>query len=44
METFPVIWHLLLALAVVAIVGRLLGALFRFIGQPPVMGEIVGGI
>jgi len=39
-----VLWHLLLALAAVAVVGRLLGALFRFIGQPPVMGEIVGGI
>ena len=38
------LWHLLLALAAVAVVGRLLGALFRLIGQPPVMGEIVGGI
>ena len=44
METSLVMWHLLLALAAVAVVGRLLGALFRFIGQPPVMGEIVGGI
>jgi Kef-type K+ transport system membrane component KefB len=36
--------HLLLALAAVVIVGRLLGGLFRFIGQPPVIGEVVAGI
>jgi Kef-type K+ transport system membrane component KefB len=37
-------WHLLLALAAVVVVGRLLGQLFRFVGQPPVIGEVVGGI
>src|SRR5262245_13578356 len=37
-------WHLLLALAGVVITGRLLGRLFRFIGQPPVIGEVVAGI
>ena len=35
---------LLLALAAVVIVGRLLGALFQRAGQPPVIGEVVGGI
>ena len=38
------LWHLLLALAAVVIAGRLLGTLFRFIGQPPVIGEVVAGI
>jgi Kef-type K+ transport system membrane component KefB len=36
--------RVLLALAAVLIVGRLLGLLFRPLGQPPVMGEVVGGI
>jgi Kef-type K+ transport system membrane component KefB len=35
---------MLLALAAVVIVGRLLGKLFSLVGQPPVMGEIIGGI
>ena len=35
---------LLLALAAVVLVGRLLGVLFRRAGQPPVIGEVVGGI
>lgn len=35
---------LLLALAAVVITGRLLGVLFRRAGQPPVIGEVVGGI
>ena len=39
-----VLWHLLLALTAVAVVGRLLGRLFRHVGQPPVIGEVVGGI
>lgn len=38
------LWHLLLALAVVVVTGRLLGALFRYVGQPPVIGEVVAGI
>src|SRR5262245_15049373 len=38
------LWHLLLALAAVVIAGRLLGALFRIVGQPPVIGEVVAGI
>src|SRR5262245_16695309 len=36
--------HLLLALAAVVMTGRLLGTLFRAIGQPPVIGEVVAGI
>ncbi len=38
------LWHLLLALAAVVISGRVLGRLFRYIGQPPVIGEVVAGI
>ncbi len=36
--------HVLLALATVLLVGRVLGRLFAFIGQPPVIGEVVAGI
>lgn len=36
--------HLLIALVAVTIVGRLLGWLCGYVGQPPVIGEIVGGI
>jgi K+:H+ antiporter len=39
-----VLVHLLAALAAVVILGRLLGRLFRYIGQPPVIGEVVAGI
>ncbi|HJQ71555.1 MAG TPA: cation:proton antiporter [Blastocatellia bacterium] len=34
----------LLALAVVIIVGRVLGKAFVYLGQPPVIGEVVAGI
>jgi Kef-type K+ transport system membrane component KefB len=36
--------HVLIALTAVLIAGQLLGWLFRYIGQPPVMGEVVAGI
>ena len=36
--------HVLLALAVVIIIGRLMGQLFVWFGQPPVIGEVVAGI
>jgi Kef-type K+ transport system membrane component KefB len=36
--------HVLVALAAVLVTGRLLGLLFRYVGQPPVIGEVVGGI
>jgi Kef-type K+ transport system membrane component KefB len=39
-----VLSHVLLALMAVMVVGRLLGALFQRLGQPPVIGEVVGGI
>src|SRR5262249_12713179 len=39
----PVV-HVLIAPTAVLIAGRALGPLFRFIGQPPVIGEVVGGI
>ena len=36
--------HLLLALALVIALGAAVGALFRRMGQPPVIGEVVAGI
>jgi Kef-type K+ transport system membrane component KefB len=36
--------HVLLALAAVVLTGRVLGRLFAGIGQPPVIGEVIGGI
>src|SRR5215207_5490892 len=38
------LFHVLLALAAVIALGRLLGGLFTYIGQPPVIGEVVAGI
>ena len=38
------LFHLLLALAAVILVGRLLSPIFRAIGQPPVIGEVIAGI
>src|SRR5688572_8640525 len=42
--TSDVLWHFLIALTLVVIVGRVLGRLFSLIGQPPVIGEVIGGI
>jgi Kef-type K+ transport system membrane component KefB len=39
-----VLWHLLIALTVVVVVGRVIGRLFALVGQPPVIGEVVAGI
>ena len=39
-----VMLHLLLALIVVIVMARGLGTLFRFVHQPPVIGEIIAGI
>jgi Kef-type K+ transport system membrane component KefB len=39
-----VLFHLLLALAAVIALGRLLGLVFRAVGQPPVIGEVIAGI
>ncbi len=39
-----VLLHVLLALAVVIIAGRALGAVCKLIHQPPVLGEVIAGI
>jgi Kef-type K+ transport system membrane component KefB len=39
-----ILWHLLIVLTVVVVVGRVLGRLFGFIRQPPVIGEVIAGI
>lgn len=36
--------HVLLALAVVIVTARAIGALFKLFHQPPVIGEVIGGI
>ncbi len=41
--THPLL-HVLLALAVIIVCGRLVGVFFRYIGQPAVIGEVVSGI
>ena len=43
-QQVDVLLHVLVALATVVLVARLLGALFRHVGQPPVIGEVVAGI
>ena len=43
-RTGGVFGHLLLALTAVASVGWALGSLFQRIGQPPVLGEVIGGV
>ncbi|MCI0357270.1 MAG: cation:proton antiporter [Planctomycetaceae bacterium] len=44
MNSELVLWHVLLALAAVVAAGQLLGRLFRWLGQPPVIGEVLAGI
>ena len=41
---FDVMLHVLLALAVMMIAGRLVGGLFGYLRQPPVIGEVFAGI
>lgn len=36
--------HILLALAVVVVTARIVGSIFTLINQPPVIGEVLGGI
>ncbi len=43
-ETTNTLLHVLLAIATIITVTRVMGLLFRRIGQPPVIGEVVGGI
>jgi Kef-type K+ transport system membrane component KefB len=38
------LWHLLLALMAVVLAGQCLGVAFQWLGQPPVIGQIVAGI
>src|SRR5262245_50226460 len=42
--TSNLVAHLLVALTAVMVAGRVVGGLFRRMGQPPVIGEVVGGI
>jgi Kef-type K+ transport system membrane component KefB len=44
MDRSDALAHVLLALTAVIVCGYLLGRLFRLIGQPPVIGEVVAGI
>src|SRR3712207_4906297 len=39
-----VLIHVLLALAAIVVSGRLLAWLFKRLGQPPVVGEVIAGI
>lgn len=41
---FDVLVHVLLAIAVIILTARLLGALFARLKQPPVIGEVLAGI
>jgi len=43
-ETPDILLHVLLALVVVLVLARVLGAIFRKLNQPQVMGEVVAGI
>lgn len=36
--------HVLIALVAVIVVGRMVGLVFRYLGQPPVIGEVIAGI
>ena len=39
-----ILLHVLLALVAVIIAGRVLGQVFHYLGQPPVIGEVIAGI
>lgn len=41
---FDTFMHVLLALGVIVVAARLVGALFKWVRQPPVMGEVLAGI
>jgi Kef-type K+ transport system membrane component KefB len=43
-QTIDTVFHALLALATIVVTARAVGALFALIGQPAVIGEVVGGI
>ena len=43
-KTPEVLLHVLLALVVIVIAARILGAIFRWLHQPQVMGEVIAGL
>ena len=43
-QSINTVFHALLALAVIVVTAWVVGALFSYIGQPAVIGEVVGGI
>jgi Kef-type K+ transport system membrane component KefB len=43
-EDHHILFHVLLALVAVVALGRILGSLFKHVGQPAVIGEVVAGI
>jgi len=43
-QSINTLFHALLALAVIIVTSRVMGVLFRRIGQPSVVGEVFGGI
>jgi Kef-type K+ transport system membrane component KefB len=43
-QSINILFHALLALAVIVVTARVTAALFALIGQPAVIGEVIGGI
>jgi Kef-type K+ transport system membrane component KefB len=43
-QTIDLVFHALLALSAIVVTARAVGALFAMMGQPAVIGEVVGGI
>src|SRR5882724_4512205 len=43
-ETPSVLLHVLVALVVIVVAARILGAIFRWLHQPQVMGEVIAGL
>ena len=43
-EGIDILFHVLLALVVIIVAARFVGLLFRRLGQPPVIGEVIAGI
>ncbi len=43
-QQLDIVFHVLLTLAAMVALGFILGRLFRYVGQPPVIGEVVAGL
>src|SRR5437868_1096727 len=43
-DSAATLFHVLLALAAIMVTGRTLGKLLTYLGQPPVIGEVLAGI